>query len=145
MESVTDIALEQVQLDALDALWPHFEPHLSEACDAVLTTWTPAGIKAAVEGGELALIAIYDRRQPLPVLGALTLGYKQIKDETVVSFVHLGGREMHRWLDQMVGEVEALAKSQGATRSEIEGRPGWERATRHLGYRAARVVLHKVL
>lgn len=139
------VVLDQVQLDAVNALWPHLKPHLSEACNAVLTTWTPAKIKLAVEQGELALWAIYDRRKPLPVLGAMTTSIKQIGYETVVSFVHLGGREMHRWLDLIVTEIETLGKQQGATRAEIEGRPGWQREMRGHGYGLTRVVLQKVL
>ncbi len=106
---------------------------------------TTARIKDAILAGEMTLWAIYDRRKPLPILGALTTCLKQVGDETAVSFSHLGGREMHRWLDLIVSRIETLGKEQGATISEIEGRMGWAAHMRSYGYRPARVVLHKEL
>lgn len=130
-------------LDLVETFWPHIEPHLTAACNAVVTSETPETLLDEVRSDRSALWVIMDADSPMPFLGAAIACFRQTNRGLAAEIRFLGGRHGHRWIRQCLRDFEAYAKASGANRLHIEGRRGWRR--RLPDYREIRTVLEKRL
>lgn len=138
------VVLDRVPLDLVETLWPHIEPHIEAACNAVTTSLTPAEVKANALADKRGLwVAIDTDATSFPILGAASVYTRETNRGLVTVVETVGGRDGKRWLRQCREELEQHAKAAGAVAIEIEGRRGWRRALP--GYREARVVMTKEL
>jgi hypothetical protein len=137
------IVLDRVPLELVETFWPHIEPHIRSGCEAVTTEVTPEFIHAEALVDRRMLWVVFETDSPFPFLGAASIGSRKTKDGIVVFVDAIGGRDREKWLPEYLAELEAQAKGIGATKIELEGRPGWQRVL--IGYRLARVVMEKVL
>lgn len=139
-----NIVLSVIPPEKIDAAWSELKPLFARAVQRVRTGGRVEDILAKAKAGQVMLWMIRDHVQ---LLGALATGIRKEQDgDTVFVFRECGGWDMHRWLDRVLDEIgDKFARAQGATRVEIEGRPGWEKVMRHRGFELARVVLQKAL
>lgn len=137
------IVLDRCPLDCVERIWPHVEPLIRAGTEAVTTEITPEFILAEALADRRMIWVAFDTDNPFPFLAAASVGQRMTNDGLVVFVDAIGGRERERWLDQCLAELEAHAKAAGATRMEMEGRPGWQRVLP--GYRVVRQVYEKVL
>jgi hypothetical protein len=137
------IVLDRVPLEDVERLWPHIRPLIAMGCEAVTTEVTPEFIHAEALADRRMLWVVFDTDSPFPFIAAASIGSRQTNDGVVVFVDAIGGRDREKWLPEYLAELEAQAKGIGATKIELEGRPGWQRVLP--GYRLARVVLEKVL
>lgn len=137
------IELDQVTPDLIGESWWVLEPLFRSATEAVSTDWSTDYIRAEAEASRMMLWAIYESDQPLPLLGAAASSLRDVRGEKVAVIAHCAGHDMSRWLGPALEKFERLAKANGCSRIECEGRLGWARALP--GYRPVRIVLEKVL
>jgi hypothetical protein len=138
------IILDRIPLDLIERFWPHVEPHLTAACNAVTTSLTPDEIKASALADRRGLwVAIDTEATAFPILAAASVGLRQTNHGPVFFIEAVGGRDGKRWIRACLAELEQHAKGAGAVKIEIEGRRGWRRMLPE--YREARVVLERVL
>jgi hypothetical protein len=137
------IELDQVTPDLIGECWWALEPLFQQAIEAVSTDWTTDFIRSEAEASRMMLWAIYERDKPLPLLGAAGTSIRHVRGEKVSVIAHCAGRDMSRWLGPVLEKFEALAKANGCSRIECEGRLGWSRALP--GYKPVRIVMEKVL
>lgn len=138
-----DIVLDQIRGDVIGEAWPHMEPWFISACRAVATSLTPDLILYRATARQYDLWAIYDKHHPLPLLGAAATALREVNGETIAHIEAIAGRDANRWMRPALDEYEALARKNGISRIEIEGRLGWQR--RLPGYKPVRIVMTKVL
>jgi hypothetical protein len=98
-------------------------------------------VREAVRGERL-LWVIYEEDRPLPFLAVATTRVATFGTERICFIDALAGKGMSHWW-RLLAEFEELARQQGVTRIQIEGRPGWARLLS--GYSLARVVVEKKL
>lgn len=137
------IELDQVPIEFIGQCWWALEPLFQQATEAVSTDWTTEFIRSEAEASRMMLWAIYEREAPLPLLGAAATSVRTVRGETVVTIAHCAGHDMSRWLRPALEKFEVLAKANGCSRIECEGRLGWSRVLP--GYRPVRIVLEKVI
>lgn len=138
------IILDRVPVDLIPTFWPHIEPHIAAACNAVTTSLTPDEVKANALADQRGLwVALDVGAVAFPFLGAASVYMRQTNRGPVMVIEAVGGRDGKRWLRPCLAELEQHAKAAGAVAVEIEGRRGWRRALP--GYREVRVVLTKEL
>lgn len=141
--STPEIVLDEVRPHFINTAWPLLEPLLQNGIDAVATTQTSVGIRAAAAAGRMKLWAIYRRDSPLPLLAAAATSTRQTNKGLVAVIDTVGGGEMSVWLEPVLNRFAELAKENGMQRIEIEGRLGWARALKR--YRPVRIVMEQVL
>jgi len=137
------IVLENIWGDRIDEVWPLLEPCFQKAIDAVHTAWTVEAILKEAKATRLLLWAIYRDNKPLPLLAAAASAVRETKHGRIAVIEHIGGDDMQAWLRPALSRFEQLARDNGCTRIECEGRIGWSRALPD--YRPERIVLGKAL
>lgn len=137
------VILDRVPLDLVETFWPHIEPHIAAACNAVTTSLTPDEVKAGALADKCGLWVAMEADSPVPFLAAASVYMRQTNHGPVMVIEAIGGRDSHRWLRPCLEELEQHAKAAGAVAVEIEGRRGWRRVLP--GYREVRVVMTKEL
>ena len=135
----SDIVLDQLRDDLIHEAWPYMEPLFSLACKRVSTDLTPASILYRATTKRCDLWAIYHKKTPLPLLGAVATA---IRDGVVV-LECLGGHDLWRWWRECLAQFERMAKDNGMTAIEIDGRVGWQKLLTE--YRPSRMTLRKSL
>ena len=109
------------------------------SCARVPTHLTPELILYRATTRQSDLWAIYSKAAPLPLLAAASTALRG----TIITIEALGGRDMRRWLRPALNEFERLAKANGITEVEIEGRQGWQRVLPD--YAPVRIAMRKAL
>jgi len=85
------------------------------------------------ENPPFALLVMQDA-DTLDLVAAVVLGKGERNDGfRYVAVICLGGREMERWLPDIVDRIKAIARDVGADHVCLMGRPGWVRALRKHG------------
>lgn len=125
------------------ASWPLVEPLLQRGIDRVATARTTAQIREGADAGRYRLWAIYRRDNPLPLLAAAATYTHKTNKGLVAVIDTIGGHDMGEWMGPMLAEFERLAKANGVSRIEVEGRMGWARVLP--GYEQMRVIMGKTL
>lgn len=139
-----ELVLDEIRGDMIAASWPLIEPLLQRGIDRVATARTTAQIREGAEvGGRYRLWAIYRREKPLPLLAAAATYAHKTNKGLVAVIDTIGGHDMSDWIGPILGEFERLAKANGVSRIEVEGRLGWARALP--GYKQMRVIMGKQL
>lgn len=133
------IVLDQIRPERVEETWPHMVAYLSRACRRGVSAVGPDEIRLRALFRQCDLWAIYERDRPLPLLAAAVTTIRG----TVVTISHLGGVRLAEWFDAARTEFERLARKNGMTEIEVEGRFGWARFLR--GYDPCRIAMRKVL
>jgi hypothetical protein len=121
------IILDQLSGDHLARGWSLVAPWLQAALDHGGGDFTLNEIMAAVAERRVAIWAIYDSDNPLPLLGAAASGVRHDGRINVATIHAIAGRDMRAWLDTALSEFENLAAEHGIDRIEFIGRAGWAR------------------
>lgn len=138
------IVLDPIETEDVERVWPFILPFVQSACDAVTTEITPEWVKAEAIADRRTVWAIIDTDDPFgPFLAVWVTGQRQTNRGQVLFIEICAGREMDRWLEPCLADLEAQAKAIGIVAIEIEGRRGWKRMLP--GYREVRVVMEKEL
>lgn len=135
--------LELLAKEDIKILWSILKPYFQSAIDRCQSGLDPDQIRSwALEGRRLIWIVTENER----LLAALCGGTREYPGGLIVYVDQIGGQSLETWLVDCLGELEAKSREFGADILEInEGRMGWERRLRGLGYRPARVILRKAL
>lgn len=139
----SDIVLDQITGNLIDKTWPFVEPLLQKAIDTQATDGSTAKIREAIDAGRFLLWAIYRADRPLPLLAAAASYVRPTQHGPIAVIDCLGGDNIDLWMEPALARFEALAKANGCTRIEVDGRLGWKR--RLPGYVATRIILQKAL
>lgn len=122
------------RVEDVDLVWPALEPWFDAVPRRMGTDLTAAEIRRAALAGRLTVWTTYDREQPVPVLGVAAIGVVDCDGEDVAEIFSLGGRNIRDWLPDAFAQFEALARANGVGRIRIDGRTGWARIMRPLGF-----------
>ena len=134
-----EIVLDQVRGDLIAEAWPFMQEYFRRSCTRVPTHLTPELILYRATTRQCDLWAVYASDAPLPLLAAAATAQRG----SLMTIEALGGREMKRWLRPALREFERLAKANGITEVEIEGRRAWQRLLPD--YAPVRVAMRKKL
>ena len=133
------IVLDQIRGDLIPEAWPFMVDYFRASCARVPTHLTPELILYRATTRQSDLWAIYEKAAPLPLLAAASTALRG----TIITIEAIGGRDMRRWLRPALSEFERMAKANGVTEIEVEGRLSWSRVLRD--YRPVRIALRKTL
>ena len=78
------------------------------------------------------------------VLAAFVLGVEEYPRMKSVRVILASGTPMADWLDPLIGAVEVICTTIGATSMELYGRPGWTRALRDRAHEQYTVMVRSV-
>lgn len=99
-------------------------------------------IESEVLDGEQLLWLAWSEGSPPTVEAAATTQLVSANGQLICVIVCCGGRDRRRWLG-FLEQIEAYARAEGAVKTRIYGRKGWERVLE--GYRSKCVVLERGL
>lgn len=102
---------------------------------------TPGDAKRAIRKHEMQLWIAIDKGVQAAAMTEITQPYT-VKCCRVL---FLGGRDMARWFDELMGAIEHWARENGCHSMEAVGRPGWKKIGAPLGYRQTHIVMQKEL
>lgn len=124
--------ITRIGTDDLNAVWPQAERLLEPA----LSGAEPLKVKAFIEDGTYQLWMADDEAAATTAINTFPIG-------RVLTVVHLGGKNMWKWLGEGLSALEEFGKEQSCDRIRINGRDEWSRVLP--GYRKTSVVSEKVL
>ena len=110
-------------------------PILQKAIDDADGRWSAEQLLADVEAGHI-LVWVVSRETK--IVGVFTVRVIQSR-VTWVLVEDLAGEDIHSWLLEGHHALETWARELGAKQILIEGRRGWEKVLRPLGYETRRV------
>lgn len=135
--------LERVDPRILSHVWPLVSGWLAKAIEKGDRWWTLDGLAWEIAANDDCALFLAIDRQGVHGAAVVMIEANQ-SGERYAHFPALGGVEMKRWFG-LFADIEAWAKSNGATELRITGRPGWRRVLRSHGYRPSAVILEKAL
>jgi len=134
-----EISLEVIKKEDIDKFWPSLVIWFAMACDKASTLLTVDEIYEHAKSGDWWCWVI--SKSPATTLGvAATNVHNNIAIVQVVAGVH-----SDEWIDIAMNKFEVLAKENGVEKIIIDGRLGWKRMLRNIGYKPVRIALEKVL
>ncbi|WP_072389518.1 hypothetical protein [Hyphomicrobium sp. CS1BSMeth3] len=134
--------LEGVLAENLDLYWPHIRGWIHEALVTNANAHTAADIYREIRDRKMQLWAIWARNdRPTGVL--ITEVYETAAGRTCA--IPIVGAEMMEQSLPVLKIIEKWAREQGCVRLRGEGRAGWERALKPLGWRKITTQVEKRL
>lgn len=134
--------LEGVLAENLDLYWPHVEDWIVAALEDTRNTWTVSDVYREIGERKMQLWVIWAvKERPTGVI------VSEVYDTCVgmtCALPIVGGEMMSESLD-VLETIEKWAKEQGCVRLRGEGRAGWERALKPLGWRKITTQVEKRL
>lgn len=129
-----EITCWHVVIEALDGIWHHVEPKLKAAADWSETTAKMEGVDdiyAKLQSGEYALWLVIQNGE---ILAAVVVG-TTIHSRSMVIDVHYGaGEHMSTWLKPFCDEIVERGRRQGHRFIRVQGRKGWGKALKAVGF-----------
>jgi hypothetical protein len=136
-------ALRYVPRDQVSGVWEKVRPLLQKVSERMPGLRTANDILDDIQDGFALLWVVHPEGDPGRVVMAMETKQIDTRDGTICEIVSLGGDLMGEWFDQILAEVERMAKAQGFISIRVVGRRGWQRMMRD--YRPIGVVLEKRL
>lgn len=118
-------------------VWEKVLPLVKSALDYSDGKFTPDSVKAALEAREMQLFIVGENISAIAITQI-----QQYPAKRVLVFEFCAGKDIDRWLFDLVSEIERWAVEQGCDAIEAVGRPGWEKV---LGWERIHVVVRKPL
>jgi hypothetical protein len=132
------VALVPIQPADLDLYWPLVEPWV-EAAASDIASWAVSDWRHKVETRHAQLWVVRIGSVPTGVI--ITEIYDTAAGKTCALPI-VGGSHLNESLP-VLEEIEAWAKEQGCTRLQGDGREGWIRALKGLGWRPVSIQIAK--
>lgn len=127
-----------VPSDKIDAVWPHVQLLVSNACLMSRGRYQSDDIKVFCKEKKTQLWIATENGLPLAVFVTEIINYPRKKYARVMITT---GKDREKWIDLMRDEIEGFAKSQGADGVESLTREGWARVFKD--YEKTHVLLEK--
>ena len=125
--------------DRIDDVWPLIVPFLTRIPE-MGTRYPVDRVREWIRAGDMQAWAILDT-ETNDLLAAFVTEAHDYGECRVLRIPYIGGEQMERWIGRLP-EFEDAMRREGFDQIEIQGRPGWERAT---GYRPRFVTFVKDL
>jgi hypothetical protein len=93
--------------------------------------------------GNLTLWVIYEDKNPLDMIAAVTVRVKSYPGGVAICSEHLGGERADEWIDLLESTMTEYGKEYGATVIEVIGRKGWWYHLKKKGWQSEMVMYHK--
>ena len=123
-------------------MFAQIAPWVSEAIEDFGTCWTLPDVRARLADGTLQLWLIKDGARSIGII--CTEVYDTARGKTcALPIVYC--EDMAASIAGVLTDIEAWARSIGCVRLQGEGRRGWERALRPLGWKTITTQVEKVL
>jgi hypothetical protein len=97
-------------------------------------------LRARIAGGEFRVVMIQRGGEMVGVI-VLEISWNGKPAKKTLSILVAGGRDLQSWLYPMHKAFREIAATHNCERLIVAGRPGWERALRHLGWKKTGVIL----
>jgi len=121
------------------AHWHRVDKYISDAVCSVDTGYSSEDILTRIQMREMQLWVVGDY-----VAAAVTQIQKH-PGHTTLLVVALGGSGLTDWFDELMDDLEGYARDIGCKYIEEFGRDGWEKVSKHRGYKKVYVVMRKEL
>jgi hypothetical protein len=116
-----------VPRETLDLAWPDVEKYIQMALDEAGGEMLIDDVYNYVKSDKYILLMPYENEP----LGAVTLEIQTYPRKRKVGVVHVGGKDVKKWVSQMWDAIVRLANEQKADSITWQGRQGWVRFMRH--------------
>lgn len=136
---VIDGMITMITLDVLDLIWPKIVPLLEKSRRWWEDYYTMDDILFQVRNGDMQLWVAVEKSEIFAMGLTSMVDYPRCR---LLQCIFLSGRGAKKILP-CVREIEQWAAMLGATKSEIIGRPAWERLGPQYGYVKRSVVMVK--
>jgi hypothetical protein len=120
----TGCRVSLIAVPVVDSAWPFITYGLEHACLKTGGEITSDYLWRLCRSGEAYLFAVADGEQ---VIGAAVLRFEAWTSGRKLRLMALYGERMTDWGEQMLNQIEQIAKVGGATSIVAEGRLGWAR------------------
>lgn len=134
--------IQGIQPDQIDEEWHEIGPILQRAIDRSRGRSNNDDVLKALRNAEMQL---WVARDEFELLGVWVTRLVKYPDTKVCEILFASGAAIQKWCDPGLNVIEEWARSCGCERVEIIGRQGWQRMTRHRGYRPIWTTLEKLL
>lgn len=121
--------------------WSAVSPYIKMAIDESHGELSMDAIIEGIEKGEILIATVFDDTKLIAVCS-----YQQFTFDSgkrVIQILGAGGSEVDSWFEQIDGIANELAKAYNCTEIYINGRKGWERKMKHLGYTHAHTIISR--
>ncbi len=131
--------IRRVDANEAVARWSDFEPHVRRVLERLDSGQYPDDVLTAIQFGGMHLWDILDGTGVCVTELQAYSRYRQL-------LVYLvAGGNARDWIAEGQQQLEAFAKSQNCKYMWFQGRPGWERYCKRLGYSDKLVMMRKAL
>ena len=134
-----EITCEHVVVEAIDGVWHRVEPMLKESVNWSETTAKMEGIDdifLRIKGGQYALwLCLRDGQ----VLAAVVLGVTEHSRCLVVDIHYGAGMDLEHWIAPFCDTIVDKSRNAGCRFIRVNGRKGWAKPLKKLGFTEAYV------
>jgi hypothetical protein len=116
-----DIAIDFPPVDELARCWPIIEPILKRATDRG-KAYEPIDVLHGVMMGHMSLILV---REGGRIVATAVTEVRQLPRCRVLDVIFCAGTGLKRWIDQLLGVIDAHAATAGCSDVMVYGRRGW--------------------
>jgi hypothetical protein len=134
---------EQLASTDVEELWPAVEGYIARATERVPTHLTPELIKDRALEGRCSIWVIFEKGKPFPAVGVMVTSIHAATDGVVLTIEIIAGTRMHDWVRRLLPFFERMAAEHGVDIIEEEGREGWIKYLKPLGYEVKRTIIGK--
>ena len=136
-----DLRVVPIPAALVPEVWDEAAPLIDKALAYTSGRFELEDIEVALAEGRMSLVVTFDGGE---MIGAMTVEIVDYPRLRALRVIHVGGERYPEWMMAAKSVLDDGARRVGATRLEMEGRPGWERIFKGLGTKIAVVIEREV-
>ena len=124
--------IHPISRNDIDAVWPHIKEYVKGAADYTYGRFTANDIRTGLKTKNQQLwIALEDEK----ALGFVVTQISDYPQKRALIMHFTGGKQLPKWKDMMLEELQHFAYNNGCDVIESQGRKGWSKVFKEDGFK----------